>query len=166
MSSEDDRSGGEGHSGGESTDDVFVYDGVGVGDGLDDLDDTPRIRRNTGSGNKLNFVLSPRSAPTGKARWQRPTPVGFPMRRPGAGRANRLCAPEMVGATEAAVIPRTTPWGALTSPRQHHPLRKTAGRIPAVVGKANQRLRPPRHPTPHPRQIAGRKLPSRYVPGG
>ena len=41
-SSKDDGSGGEGHSGGDSTDDVFVYDGVGVGDGLDDLDATPR----------------------------------------------------------------------------------------------------------------------------
>ena len=41
-SSEDDGSGGEGHSGGNSNDDVFVYDGVGVGDGLDDLDDTPQ----------------------------------------------------------------------------------------------------------------------------
>ena len=40
-SSEDDGSGGEGHFRGDSTDDVFVYDGVGVGDGLDDLDGTP-----------------------------------------------------------------------------------------------------------------------------
>ena len=39
-SSEDDGSGEEGHSGGGSTDDLFVYDGVGVGDGLDDLDGT------------------------------------------------------------------------------------------------------------------------------
>ena len=41
-SSEDDESGGEGHSGGDDTADVFVYDGVGVGGGLDDLDGTPR----------------------------------------------------------------------------------------------------------------------------
>ena len=41
MSSEDDESGGEGHSGSYSTDDVFVYDGVSVGDGLDDLDSIP-----------------------------------------------------------------------------------------------------------------------------
>ena len=40
--SEDDGFGGEGHSGGDSNDDVFVYDGVSVGDGLDDLDDTPQ----------------------------------------------------------------------------------------------------------------------------
>ena len=39
-SSEDDESGGEGHFGGGSTDDVFVYEGVGVADGLDDLDAT------------------------------------------------------------------------------------------------------------------------------
>ena len=39
-SSEDDGSGGEGHFGGDSTDYLFVYDGVGVGDGLDDLDGT------------------------------------------------------------------------------------------------------------------------------
>ena len=32
--------------------------------------------------------------------------------------------------------------------------------------EADQRLRPPRHPTPHPRKIAGRRLPSRYFPGG
>ena len=41
-SSEDAGSGGEGHSGGDSTDDVFLYDGVGVGDSLDDLDATPQ----------------------------------------------------------------------------------------------------------------------------
>ena len=41
-SSEDDGSGGEGHSGGYSTDDVFLYDGVDVRDGLDDLDGTPQ----------------------------------------------------------------------------------------------------------------------------
>ena len=41
-SSENDGSGGEGHFEGDSTDDVFVYDGVGVSDGLDNLDDTPQ----------------------------------------------------------------------------------------------------------------------------
>ena len=41
-SSEDDGSGREGHSGDDSTDDVFVYDGVGIGDGLGDLDSTPQ----------------------------------------------------------------------------------------------------------------------------
>ena len=33
---------GEGHSGGDSTDDVFLYDGVDVRNGLDDLDGTPQ----------------------------------------------------------------------------------------------------------------------------
>ena len=37
-SSEDDGSGAEGHSGGDSTDDVFLHDDVDVRDGLDDLD--------------------------------------------------------------------------------------------------------------------------------
>ena len=41
-SSEDDGSGGEGHSEGDSTDDVFLYGGVNVRDGLDDLDGTPQ----------------------------------------------------------------------------------------------------------------------------
>ena len=41
-SSEDDGSSGKDHSGSDSTDDVFVYDGVGVGDGLYDLDRTPQ----------------------------------------------------------------------------------------------------------------------------
>ena len=41
-SSEDDGSGGEGHSGGDSTDDIFLYDGVEVRNGLDDLDGTPQ----------------------------------------------------------------------------------------------------------------------------
>ena len=41
-SSEDDGSGGEGHSRGDSIDDVFVHDDVGVDDGLDDLDGTPQ----------------------------------------------------------------------------------------------------------------------------
>ena len=41
-SSEDDESGGESNPGGGSIDDVFVYDGVGVGDGLDDRDGTPQ----------------------------------------------------------------------------------------------------------------------------
>ena len=37
-SSEDDGFGGEGYSRMKSNDDVFVYNGVGVGDGLDELD--------------------------------------------------------------------------------------------------------------------------------
>ena len=41
-SSKDDGSGGERHSGGDNTDDGFVYDGVVVGDDLDDLDGTPQ----------------------------------------------------------------------------------------------------------------------------
>ena len=41
-SSEDDGSGGEGHSRGDSNDEVFVYNGVSVGGGLDDLDGTPQ----------------------------------------------------------------------------------------------------------------------------
>ena len=41
-SSEDDGYGGEDRTGSDSTDDVFVYDGVGFGDGLDDLDGTPQ----------------------------------------------------------------------------------------------------------------------------
>ena len=41
-SSEDDGSGEEGHSGGDSNDDVFLYDGVDARDGLDDLDGTPQ----------------------------------------------------------------------------------------------------------------------------
>ena len=45
-SSEDDGSDGEGHSGGDSTDDGFVYDGVGIGDGLDDLGGTPQNDQN------------------------------------------------------------------------------------------------------------------------
>ena len=40
-SSENDGSGGEGHSGDDGNDGVFVYNGVGVGDGLDELDGTP-----------------------------------------------------------------------------------------------------------------------------
>ena len=44
--SEDDGSGGEGHYGGDSTDDVFVYAGVGIGYGLDDLDGTPQNEGN------------------------------------------------------------------------------------------------------------------------
>ena len=69
-SSEDDGSGEDGHSGGDNnTNDVFVYDGVGVGDGLDDLDGTPQKTQKTGSGAKVNFALSTQSASTGKARW-------------------------------------------------------------------------------------------------
>ena len=41
-SSGDDGSGGEGPSRGDSIDDISVYDGVGVGGGLDDLDGTPQ----------------------------------------------------------------------------------------------------------------------------
>ena len=41
-SSEDDGSGGEGPSEDDNNNDVFVYDGVGVGDGLDDLDGAPQ----------------------------------------------------------------------------------------------------------------------------
>ena len=41
-SSEDDGSGGEGQFGGDSSDDVFLYGGVDVRDGLDDLDGSPQ----------------------------------------------------------------------------------------------------------------------------
>ena len=41
--SKDDGSGGEGHSGVDSTDDVFLYDDVDVHDGQDDLDDKSLI---------------------------------------------------------------------------------------------------------------------------
>ena len=73
-SSEDDGSGGEGHFGGDSTDDVFVNGGVGVGDGLDDLlngtpQKTDERRQNAGSGTNVYFALSTQSVPTGKARW-------------------------------------------------------------------------------------------------
>ena len=92
--------------------------------------------------------------------------MGFPTHLPGEGRATRHCAPAIERAAVAEVIPRTTPWGAVTSPRQHHHLRQTAVRVPAAVEKASQRLRPARHSIPHPRQIEERELPSRYFPGG
>ena len=87
-SSEDDGFGGEDHFGGDSTDDVFVYEGVGVGDELDDLDGIPQ--KTDDSGTIVNFALSTQSVLTGKARWERPTPAGFPTRRPAAGRETRL----------------------------------------------------------------------------
>ena len=68
-SSEDDGFGGEGHFGGDSTDDVFVYDGVGVGDGLGDLDGTPQKTDERRQRYQRNSALSTQSVPTGKARW-------------------------------------------------------------------------------------------------
>ena len=164
--SEDDGSGGEVHSGGDSTGDVFVYDDVGVGDGLDDLDATPQKtdERRQRYQHELRAFNAKRTNRQGSVV---ETNAGrVPTHRPGAGRETRLCDPEPEGAAEAVVIPRTTSWGAVTSPHQHQHLRKTAGRVPAAVGKASQRLRPTRHHTPHPRHIVGRELPSRYFPGG
>ena len=66
-SSEDDGFDGEDHFGGDSTDDVFMYEGVGVGDELDDLDGIPQ--KTDGSGTIVNFALSTQSVLTGKARW-------------------------------------------------------------------------------------------------
>ena len=66
-SSEDDGIGGEDHFGGDSTDDVFVYEGVGVGDELDDLDGIPQ--KTDDSGTIVNVALSTQSVLTGKARW-------------------------------------------------------------------------------------------------
>ena len=158
-SSEDDGSGGEDHYGGDSTDDVFVYDGVGIGGGLNDLDGTPqndenRLRCkgqlrafNTKRTNRQGSVVETNSGRVSNA----------PSRD---GGATRLCPPQPEGAAEAAVTPETTPWGAVASPHQHHHLRKTAERVPAAGGKVSQRLRPTRHSTPHPRRIAGRELPS------
>ena len=62
-SSEDDGFGGEGHFGGDGTDDVFVYDGVGVGDGLDDLDGTPQKtdERRQGYQRKLRAFIAKRT---------------------------------------------------------------------------------------------------------
>ena len=67
-SSDDDGSGGEDHPGGDSTDDVFVYDGVGLVMAWTTKTAHPRTRK-TGSGAKVNFALSTQSVPTGKARW-------------------------------------------------------------------------------------------------
>ena len=66
---EDDGSGGEGDFGGDSTGDVFVYDGVDVGDGLDDLDGTPQTTEENRQRCQGHFALSAQSVPTGKARW-------------------------------------------------------------------------------------------------
>ena len=165
-SSEDDGSGGEGHSEGDSTDDVFLYDGVDVRDGLDDLDGTPQKtdERRKRYQRKLRAFNAKRTNRQGSVV---ETNSGrFPTHRPGAGKEIRLCVPEPEGVAAAAVIPRATLWGAVTNPHQHQHLRKTAERVPAVVGKASQRLRPTRHPTSHRRQIAGKELPSRHFPGG
>ena len=70
MSSNNDGSGGEAHFGGDSTDDVFVYDGVDVGDGLDDLDSTRQTtEENQQRCEKVKSALSAKGVPTGKARW-------------------------------------------------------------------------------------------------
>ena len=158
-SSEDDGSGGEGHFGGDMTDD-------GIDDGLDNLDGTPQKmdERRKRCRRKLRTFNAKRTNRQGSV--VEITSGRFSNAPSRGGRATRLCTPEPEGLVEAAVIPRTTPRGAVTSTHQHHHLRKTAERVPAAVGKTSQRLRPTRHPTPNPRQIAGRELPGRYFPGG
>ncbi|CAM9788333.1 unnamed protein product, partial [Ascophyllum nodosum] len=130
-------------------DDVFLYDGVDVRDGLDDLDGTPQKtdERRKRYQRKLRAFNAKQTNRQGSVV------------ETNSGRVSN--APSR----EAAVIPRATLWGAVTSPHQHQHLRKTAERVPAAVGKASQSLRPTRHPTPHRRQIAGRELPRRYFPG-
>ena len=44
--------------------------------------------------------------------------------------------------------------------------KRRGGGVPAAVGKVSQRLRPPRHPTLHPRQIAGRSCPAKLFREG
>ena len=160
----DDGSGGEGHFGGDSTDDVFVYDGVDVGDGLDDLDGTSQ----TTEENRQRCQGQLRAFSTKRTNWQGSvveTNSGRVSNAPSrGGEGNSSLGSRTGGGAEAAVIPRATSWGAVTSPHQHHHLRKTEERVPATVGEASQRLRPKRHP--HSRQITGRELPTRYFPGG
>ena len=98
-----------------------------------------------------------RSVLTCKARWQRPPLVGFQTRRSGAGSATRICAPAPDRTAEAAVIPRTTPWRAVTSPRQHH--HTDGGEGTCGSRTCGQRLHPPRHPTLNPCQVARRGFP-------
>ena len=161
---EDDGSGGEGHFGGDSTDDVFVYDGVDVGDGPDDLDGTPQTteenrqrcqgqRRafSTKRTNRQGLVVETNSGRISNA----PSRGGegnssLGSRTGGGGRSGSDSANNIVGSGNES---------APTSPSS-----QDGGEVPATVGKASQRLRPKRHP--HSRQIAGRELPSRYFPGG
>ena len=115
-SSEDDGLGGEGHFGGGSTDDIFVYDGVGVGDGLGDLDGTPqktderrqRYQRKLGAFNAKRTNRQGSVVETNSGRVSNAPSKG--------GEETRLCAPEPGGVEEAAVIRRITPRGAVTGP--------------------------------------------------
>ena len=158
-SSEDDASGGEGSSGGDS------IDGVGVGDGLDDLDGTPYEAEehrqwyqaqlctfNAKRANRQGCVVDTASGGVSDA------PSGD-----GEGDSSLRSSN---GAAAAAVIQGITPWETVTSSHHRHRLRKTAERVPAAVGKASKRFRPPRYLSLHPRQRAERELSSRYFPGG
>ena len=160
MSSEDDGSGGEGHSGSDSADEVLVYNGVGVGGDLDDLDDTPQEVET----HRQRYQAQLRAFNAKRANWQGSvveTASGGVSGAPSGGGEIDSSSRSSNGGDGSGVSDSTnTLWEAGTSPRQHHHLRKTAKRAPAAVGKAS-----PRHPTVNSRQIAEKELPSRYFPG-
>ena len=157
-SSADDGSGGEGHSGGD------YNDGVGVDDSLDDLDSTPqeaqKLRKrcqaqlcafNAKRANRQASVVETTFCGVSEA----PSVGGgsYSSLRSSDGRGGR-------GGSDSAN--NTVGSGNESAPTRH--LRKTAGRVQTAVGKMDQRHRHPRYRTLHPRQIAGRELPSRYFP--
>ena len=108
-SSEDDGSDGEGHSGGGSTNDIFLYDGVGVRDGLDDLDGSPqktderrqRYQRKLRAFNAKRTNRQDSVVDTNSGRFSNAPSRG--------GEEIRLCAPEPEEVAEVAVIPQTAP---------------------------------------------------------
>ena len=164
-SSEDDGSSGKGHSGVDSTDDVFVYDGVGVGDGLDDLNGTPQKseenrKRCQGQLRAFNIKRTNRQGSVVENISGRVSNAPF---RDGEG--NSSLRSRTGGGDRSGSVSANNTVGSGNESAPKPPSWQDGGEGTGDGRKASQRLHPTRHPTPHPRQIAGRELPSRHFPG-
>ena len=141
-----------------------MYDGVGVGDGLDDLDGTPQEENRQRCKGQLRAFSTKRTNRQGLMVETNSGRVSNAPSRDGEGNSSLRSRTGGGGRSGSDSANNTMGSGnksALTSPPSQDGGRGTGG------GREGESiLRPSRHSTPHPRHIAGRELPSRYFPGG
>ena len=165
-SSKDNGSGGQGHSGGYSNHEVFLYDGVGVGDGLDDLDGTLQKKEecsqrfqaqlrayNAKRASRQGLVVETNPGGVSDAPSEgREGNSSLRSSNGGGGRGGSDSGNNTVGNRN-----ESTP----TSPSSPDGGEGTGGGREGESAPSSTR-----HPTPHPRQIAGRELPRWFFPEG
>ena len=143
-----------------------MYDGVGVGDGLDDLDGTPQEaeehwKRYKAQLRAFNAKHASRQGSVVETASGENSDAPF-----GGGKGDLSLCYSNGGGSSSGSDSANNVMGRGNESTPTSPSSRDGGEGTGGVGKASQRLRLPHHPTLHPRQIAERELPSRYLPGG